>query len=290
MFNINDKIDIDIEKTSEELKKKFAECCKNEKFNKIAKALNTQDAYLNIAEINQMILEQENCEACINIKDCPNVIKGHCYELYSENSHILEQYVMCEKCQALEYLSNIYLYGKKVQDIEVKGEFYRNSARVAVIEYINKILTDFDLTQKGIYLHGSFGTGKSYIMNILVKRLAENGVKCGIVYYPELLLQIRQGFNTQNEVLDKIKTLDALIIDDLGAEKMTTWSRDEVLGTILQYRMDNNLFTCFTSNYTVEELTQHLNADKDLVSANRIIDRIKYLTVQFKLTGENYRK
>ena len=29
-----------------------------------------------------------------------------------------------------------------------------------------------------------------------------------------------------------------LLLDDIGAETVTEWSRDEVLGTILQYRME----------------------------------------------------
>lgn len=38
-------------------------------------------------------------------------------------------------------------------------------------------------------------------------------------------------------------TCDVLLIDDIGAENNSPWSRDEVLGTILQYRMDSDLTT-----------------------------------------------
>ena len=38
-----------------------------------------------------------------------------------------------------------------------------------------------------------------------------------------------------------MKYAKLLLIDDLGAEGVTSWSRDEILGTILQYRMQEHL-------------------------------------------------
>ena len=40
-----------------------------------------------------------------------------------------------------------------------------------------------------------------------------------------------------------IKQIPLLLIDDIGAEKLTDWARDEILGSILQYRMDFKLPT-----------------------------------------------
>jgi len=49
-----------------------------------------------------------------------------------------------------------------------------------------------------------------------------------------------------------------LILDDIGAESISEWVRDEVLGAILQYRMSENLPTCYTSNFDYELLEQYL--------------------------------
>ena len=85
-----------------------------------------------------------------------------------------------------------------------------------------------------------------------------------------------------------------LIYDiDIGAENVTNWGRDEVLGTILQTRMNNNKTTFFTSNLTINELEQHLslsNSGVDKVKARRIIERVKQLTVDMELVSENRRK
>ena len=94
------------------------------------------------------------------------------------------------------------------------------------------------------------------------------------------------------EVFDKIKTCDILLIDDIGAETVTNWSRDEILGTILQYRMEHELSTFLTSNLTIEELETHLSLVKnnmDKVKARRIIERIKQLTTVMELISVNRR-
>ena len=85
-------------------------------------------------------------------------------------------------------------------------------------------------------------------------------------------------------------TSDILLIDDIGAENNSAWARDEVLGTILQYRMDNDLSTFFTSNFTIEELESVLSETSkgtDEIKARRIIERIKYLTIEEKLITKN---
>ena len=57
--------------------------------------------------------------------------------------------------------------------------------------------------------------------------------------------------------------------------------------------MDNSLITFFTSNFTIEELESHLSSTKDKidkVKSRRIIERIKHLTTDIELVGENRRK
>ena len=82
------------------------------------------------------------------------------------------------------------------------------------------------------------------------------------------------------------------LIDDIGAENNSAWARDEVLGGILQSRMDNDKIIFFTSNFTLEELESHLgetSVSSDKIKSRRIIERIKQLCVSIKLVGENKR-
>ena len=49
------------------------------------------------------------------------------------------------------------------------------------------------------------------------------------------------------KIMYQMKNTEILFIDDIGAENCSAWSRDEVLGPILQYRMQSHLPTFFTS-------------------------------------------
>ena len=93
---------------------------------------------------------------------------------------------------------------------------------------------------------------------------------------------------------NEVKYAKFLLIDDLGAEIVTSWSRDEILGTILQYRMQENYQLFITSNLDIKELEEHLsitnNNKSEKVKARRIIERVKQLTVDIKMVGENKRK
>ncbi len=130
----------------------------------------------------------------------------------------------------------------------------------------------------------------------MLNELAKKGKKVAIVYYPELLRSLKASFGDNDEyteLFNTIKKAELLLLDDIGAETVTEWSRDEVLGTILQYRMEEGLPTFFTSNLTIDELSEHLSVtskEVDLVKAKRIIERIKQLTDDITMISVNLRK
>ncbi|MEL1196606.1 primosomal protein DnaI, partial [Staphylococcus epidermidis] len=79
-------------------------------------------------------------------------------------------------------------------------------------------------------------------------------------HFPTLAVEMKNAIG-QNNVLEKvnvIKKAPILMIDDIGADAMSAWVRDEVLGIILQYRMQEQLATFFSSNFTMTELETHL--------------------------------
>ena len=53
------------------------------------------------------------------------------------------------------------------------------------------------------------------------------------------------GDNSLQDEIRRLSGCDLLILDDIGAETLSQWSRDDVLGVILQARMDNVLPTFF---------------------------------------------
>ena len=94
--------------------------------------------------------------------------------------------------------------------------------------------------------------------------------------------------------IDYFKHTDVLMLDDIGAETFSAWFRDEVLGSILQYRMMEKLPVFFTSNYTMEQLELILATSKrgqiEKVKAGRIMERIKQVSKEVELDGESMRE
>lgn len=153
---------------------------------------------------------------------------------------------------------------------------------------------DFSKNMKGLYLHGNFGCGKTFLVSALLHELEEKkNVSVELVYFPEILRELKSDWEMYEHSMKRYCTVDILCIDDIGAEKVSEWSRDEVLGTILQTRMNHNLTTFFTSNLTKQELENHFimndRAD-ERIKARRIMERINQLTEDMELLSENRRK
>ncbi|BDP80863.1 hypothetical protein EfmAA290_15390 [Enterococcus faecium] len=90
-----------------------------------------------------------------------------------------------------------------------------------------------------------------------------------------LVVSVRAiGKDQVAEKLDAVKRSPILMIDDIGADAMSSWIRDEVFGVILQYRMQEQLPTFFSSNFTMDELEQHLSVTQRGEILFRVIQRI----------------
>jgi transcriptional regulator with XRE-family HTH domain len=177
---------------------------------------------------------------------------------------------------------NIYIY-----EINGKGEYLEYNNGAFVISNIKNVLIPGDVSDHVITPNEKIIISQTFVVGSKNRVLYENytGNIVSEKYGEEIVFD--------DEVLDEIMNCDVLLIDDIGAENNSPWARDEVLGTILQHRMNNDLTTFFTSNFTIDELEQVLSETSkgsDIIKARRIIERIRYLTVEDKLISENKRK
>ena len=278
----------------------------NKTFKKIVKDLKLSKEYLMkyTSSLEESSKELDNCKQCKNILECKNYYPGH--YLYPEYLHdnLVFDYIPCQykkkNDEINQYKNNIYLFEipKEIIEASMKNIDLDNPDRYNIIKWLKKFLDDYEKNpnNKGLYLNGNFGCGKTYLISAALNELAKKNHKIAIVYYPEFLRSLKESFNdpdTYNEKFNLIKNIEVLLIDDIGAETMTEWSRDEILGTILQYRMQEQLTTFFTSNLTIKDLEEHFSVSSkgvEKVKAKRIIERIKQLTVEMTLVSENKRK
>ena len=277
----------------------------NSTFKKITQNLNLPSSYLMkyTSSLEESAKELDHCKGCKNIIECPNSYTGHVYYPNVLNDNLVFDYVPCKYKKELDernkYKSNIYLFEipKEIKEASMKNIDLDNPDRFKIIKWLKNFLDTYQsgAGMKGIYLTGNFGCGKTYLISAALNELAKQDHKIAIIYYPEFLRSLKESFNDPegyNEKFRMIKRIEILLIDDIGAETMTEWSRDEVLGTILQYRMQEGLTTFFTSNLTIKELEEHFSVSAkgiEKVKAQRIIERIKYLTEEMTLISENKR-
>ena len=115
------------------------------------------------------------------------------------------------------------------------------------------------------------------------------------MHVPTLSSELKSaiGANSLEEKVEFLKTSPILMLDDIGAESNSAWFRDEILMIVLEYRMMQELPTFFSSNLTIEELQEHLSVsnrgDVELLKAKRLIERVRFLSKEIFLAGENRR-
>lgn len=281
----------------------FHEACKDRDFCQYISKIDMSEDLLKKYTSNLLdaYSEHNNCNSCKALETCKNKVVGYYYDPKKDGKIINFSYTACDKMRDKmakdAYKSNMELFDmpKDIEDASLKDIYKDDKARLAVLKYFKEFIDHYNDEEKpkGIYLNGSFGSGKTYLISALFNELAKRNNKCALIYYPEFLRSLKSSFNSNYALkFDYIKKVPLLLLDDIGAENCSNWSRDEVLGPILQYRMEEHLPTFFTSNLTIEELEESLaisQSASDKIKARRIIERIKQLTVSIELIGKNRR-
>ncbi len=281
------------------LKSSYKESMKDETFKSLVKKLGITEEVgaLNTSKLEDSVEELKNCQNCKGLYECKNKVLGH-YEypkVYDKTIDLV--FVPCKyKKQNDEMLASKMTAAKELAMASFKDIDVTDKNRVKVIKWLKNFYDEYDGIKdlKGLYLHGPFGSGKTYLISALLNELKnKKRAEVCIIYFQEVLRELKDDWNTYVEKTNYYSNVPILLLDDIGAEQVSEWGRDEVLGTILQNRMNKHLITFFTSNLTMKELEYALSTTKsnvDNVKARRIIERIKFLTEDMEIITESKRK
>jgi len=257
-----------------------------------------------LSTVQQAVTEEENCNHCTGLSQCANLMAGYQSILKWTGTAIVGTYQPCPLKKAAEEQKKreqLIQSHHIPQDI-LSATFADLDQDAERIDGIKAIL-DFCMNvepgkkgTKGLYFYGLFGVGKSYLMSAGTKILSERGIASLMVYVPEFFREIKESLqdHTTQQKIDVVKKVPVLILDDIGAETLSPWVRDEVLGPILQYRVSENLPVLYTSNYNYDELLSHLSysqkAGTERLKAMRIMERIIHYTDCYEIGGMNRRE
>lgn len=286
-------------KSDIDLDKEFEDSLKNEEFKSFIEKfkVSRDELVKNTSSLEKSACEYNNCLNCKGLNECCNEIKGFAYLPKVENGNMLFRYKGCryyeKNKKTSEHLKYVKSYHMPLSVVEAKwSEIKKNSAdRKETLLWLTDFKNEYPNARKGLYLYGSFGGGKSYLITAMFNELAKSKVRSTIVFFSEFLQELKSSFDTDfSDRILNLKKTPLLLIDDIGSENMTAWARDEILCPILQYRMDEKLPTFFTSNLDLESLEQHLSNDgKEVIKAKRIISRIKQLCDVIEMNSTNMR-
>lgn len=167
---------------------------------------------------------------------------------------------------------------------EIEGGVPQRDALARVMKYCNTYLERGSVqandTGVGLLFTGGNGTGKTHLAVAVLRELAERyGTRGQFWDYHELMREIRNSYNpataiTEYELLEPIIDLEVLLLDDLGAWKMTDWMND-TLFFILNRRYLARRPSIITTNYPDREVSaRDLQAANPTVRAEYLVDRI----------------
>jgi DNA replication protein DnaC len=123
---------------------------------------------------------------------------------------------------------------------------------------------------KSLFLTGITGSGKSHLATALFYRRVAilEGTGCPwperAVFLPavEFFVQLKKSFTdterTESDVLDDYEKANILVIDDLGAEKVSDWSR-QMLYTLIDRYYRNERQLIITSNLTLDQVAAQMD-------------------------------
>lgn len=301
---MNFKIELSKEQ-QEEREQIIARLKQNERIQIFLQQNNLDTSFVNenSGVLLQWLKSVSTCRNCKGLDYCAQKIRGKVAKLKVDDSGFLnEYYTSCqyEKNYDKKLAHRIYYRFSHMSEsdylIDLNDDSFSQVASEdqSYMRSYTSVMASIPLKQ-GVYLYGNPGTGKSYLMKGICNYYAKNKRSVSFVQVPLLIQELKQ-FMTDNEyrqrVMNHLRYSEILIFDDIGAESITQWTRDEILLPILDERMNKGMKTYFTSNYSMEELEQQyrlVNKPNNTIASLRILERIRTLSKPMELNGKSRR-
>lgn len=151
---------------------------------------------------------------------------------------------------------------------------------------IKKLAATGEINGKNsMFLYGQVGRGKSGLSIAILKERMNQLVPALFIEAHEIMGRIRASYNPdseykEDEIIEAVKTVEFLVLDDLGAEKVSDWVKSKMF-EIINARYNNLLATIITSNLNLDQIHRQYG--------DRLTDRIREMAIPFEIKGKNLR-
>lgn len=111
---------------------------------------------------------------------------------------------------------------------------------------------------------GGYGTGKTHLAAAIGNYRLIKGENVLFITTPDLLDHLRSSFapnadTTYNELFDRVRNTDLLILDDLGIENPSEWAKEKLF-QLFNHRYSHRMQTVITTNADLENLDARIRS------------------------------
>lgn len=276
---------------------------KEEIIQKWMKKYNLHEDFIerHVYKFKDYVENKKMCKNCKGLSLCMQKKNGYILELEYDgviSKNVCACQYLKDKAEALMHKQQFLLCD--MSDVQLQYSFEKINMAKESVNYFKLVKEMHDATLKenpiGFYLCGEPGSGKTYLACCFINAMAKKGKTCAFVNVSNYISKLKTNMYDKDafaKQIDALKRADVVVLDDIGGESVSNWSRDEILLPILNERMENNKTTLFTSNYSIDNLQLYYAANSkfvnDQVGAKRLIERMKTLSFQKVLNSGNRR-
>ena len=196
-------------------------------------------------------------ETCPGVDHCslpsPHVIS----DLVPENGILTRQINWCPCYQKLFNVQNAYIYHDfdeaylRLEGPSKKGLANEKAIQIALLQ-----------ARKDPEKHWVFFTDLDHITTKYLvgytNKVGLKGAKIAYINLPKRVEELKQLSRLKtgefDEMLDKLKIADLLVLDDFGSEYKSDYTRDAILMPVLRERSRKNLQTVFVSTFERKDI------------------------------------
>jgi len=234
------------------------------------------------AGINEQELEPKfNCSKCedkgnIDGKVC-SCYKQLVKEIACNNLNKLSPFKLSTfDTFSLNYYSDTAAPDSNISDRERMAKYF---------DYCKAYADTFNEGARNILMRGNTGLGKTHLSLAIARQVIENGF--GVIYCstPEILARLeKEHFGKADDYEDSEETLkkcDLLILDDLGSEFHTSFTKNTIYN-IINFRLIHQKATIISTNLDFDEL--------EAIYSKRLISRLMGEYVIMNFVGTDIRQ
>ena len=169
---------------------------------------------------------------------------------------------------------------------------YDNEKLQRAFRKAGEFAATFPAVDKGLLFIGPSGIGKTHIAVSVLREVVLKGIR-GVYYDTRTLLStIRSTYNpvtraSEAEVLDEVMGAELLVLDDLGAERLTDWV-EETMHLVVNTRYNERRPTLFTTNY--EDVSEQEMDSLCVRVGYRLLSRLREMCEFLEYDGPDYRE